>query len=55
LHHTDAGQKPGGKAEALAPQTLADFHPNGAELMTQNTRSENLINETLAVGTSCPF
>jgi hypothetical protein len=25
--HADAGQKPGGKAEALAPQTLADFHP----------------------------
>jgi hypothetical protein len=38
LHHPDAGQKPGGKAEALAPQRLADFHPNGAELMTRNTR-----------------
>jgi hypothetical protein len=34
----DAGQKPGGKAEALAPQRLADFHHNGAELMTQNNR-----------------
>jgi hypothetical protein len=37
LHDADAGQKPGGKAEALTLQTLAGFHPNGAELMTQNT------------------
>jgi hypothetical protein len=37
LHHAGAGQKRGGKAEALAPPTLADFHPNDAEPMTQNT------------------
>ena len=36
LRHADAGQKPGGKAEALALQTLAGFHPYGAELMTRN-------------------
>jgi hypothetical protein len=29
--------RPGGKAEALAPQTLVGFHPNGAEPLTRNT------------------
>jgi hypothetical protein len=38
LHHADAGQKPGGKAEALAPQTLAGFAP-----MVQMTRNASLI------------
>ena len=37
MHHADAGQKPGGKAEALTLQRLADFHHDGAELMTRNT------------------
>jgi hypothetical protein len=29
LHHEDAGQKPGGKAEALTLQGLAGFSPTG--------------------------
>ena len=38
----DAGRKPGGTAEALFLQTLADSCPNVAEVMTWNTSGSGL-------------